>query len=563
MSSRVAVSRRSVRTMLGVALGVAALTAPGTAAAYESSKEQIDPGNSLNAVSCVPASTECVVTDSKGNALYSTNLSAKGLFSWKSWSGPAGTKPSEAVACPSTSLCVLADGATAEEGGNLYYATSLGGAWTEGFEPAFGVNAISCASTSLCVSGQAEGQIRYATNPASKEWEALEIGSGTMNAVDCLTASFCAAVDSKGNVHIANTAAKITEELGWTPTDVDGSTPLDGIACISATSCIAVNDIGNVLHLAIDSSGEATTSIQDLDAPNKLTAITCTGPSCVTVDSRGNIFESANAGATWTKEQETSIEMTSVSCASITLCVAADKTGDVTAFTALAPDNYTLSVHLAGEGKVESNPAGMLCGSEECEGQFAGPVTLTASATTGYVFAGWLGCEHLTAEKCEVDVTAQSEVTAVFLKAGEKGEKGEEGKVGKEGPAGNEGKAGSTGPAGEKGATGAQGPAGPTGAQGPTGKVELVTCTKKGKKQHCTTKLVSGTVNFTTTGSTEHATLSRHGVVYAAGTVGKTHGRISLRLLPVRKLAPGKYMLTLIGGAGKHETIRSESFTLG
>jgi hypothetical protein len=67
-----------------LALVMAALAAPASAFAYESWKEQIDPGNSLNAVSCVPASTECVVTDSKGNALYSTNLSAKGLFSWKS-----------------------------------------------------------------------------------------------------------------------------------------------------------------------------------------------------------------------------------------------------------------------------------------------------------------------------------------------------------------------------------------------------------------------------------------------------------------------------------------------
>lgn len=547
--------------MFAVALGVAALAAPGTAAAYESWKEQIDPGNSLNAVSCVPASTECVVSDSKGNALYSTNLSAKGLFSWKSWSGPAGVTPSQAVACPAASLCVLADGATAEEGGNMYYATSLGGAWTKAFEPAFGVDSISCASTSLCVTGDAEGEIRYTTEPASEEWKAVEIGSGMTNAVDCLTSSFCAAVDSKGNIDIANTAAKITEELGWTPTDVDGSTPLDGIACISATSCIAVNDTGDVLHLAINSSGEASTSIQDIDAPNKLTAITCTGPSCVTVDSRGNIFESANAGATWTKEQETSIEMTSVSCASITLCVAADKSGDVTAFTALAADRYTLSVRLAGEGTVESNPAGMLCGSEQCEGQFAGPVTLTASASSGYVFAGWLGCEHLTAEKCEVNVTAQSEVTAVFLKVAEKGE---EGKVGKEGPSGNEGKAGATGPAGEKGATGAQGPAGPTGTRGPAGpagKVEVVTCTKKGKKQHCTTKTESGTVSFTT--SSAHATLSRHGAVYAIGSAASVRGHLSLRLTPLRSLRPGKYTLTLISGSGRHETIRSEAFTLG
>jgi hypothetical protein len=87
-----------------------------------------------------------------------------------------------------------------------------------------------------------------------------------------------------------------------------------------------------------------------------------------------------------------------------------------------------------------------------------------------------------------------------------------------------------------------------------------VTCTKVGKKQHCTTKLISGTIKLTT--DSARATLSRHGVVYAAGTARTARGRMSLRLTPLRSLRPGKYTLTLIGGAGKHETIRSESFTL-
>lgn len=57
--------------------------------------------------------------------------------------------PSEALACPSTSLCTLADGHAEEPGpgGRMYYATSLDGAWNEAFEPTYGVDAISCAST--------------------------------------------------------------------------------------------------------------------------------------------------------------------------------------------------------------------------------------------------------------------------------------------------------------------------------------------------------------------------------------------------------------------------------
>lgn len=245
---------------------------------------------------------------------------------------------------------------------------------------------------------------------------------------------------------------------------------------------------------------------------------------------------------------------------------------------------HALTVFLTGEGKVESNPAGIECEAEQCYHVFEveSPVTLTATPNPGYVLAGWLGCGRTVSERCEITAPT-SEVTAVFLKAaekGEKGEKGEEGQAGKEGPTGKEGapgkegatgkegQAGTSGPAGEKGASGATGPrgpagaAGPTGPQGPAGKVELVTCTKAKGKQHCKTKLVSGTVSFMTAGSAAKATLSRRGRVYGTGTARIAHGRISLRLVPLRSLRPGRYTLTLISGSGRHEKIRTESFTL-
>ncbi len=525
----------------------------------ESHTQSIDPGNSINAVSCVPQSADCVVTDSVGNALYSTDVSVSASATWTPWSGPAGIEPSEAVACPAASLCTIAAGHAEEPGagGSVYYATSLGGAWTKAFEPTYGVDAISCASTSRCVAGQLLGFINYTMKPASGEWFALEkMGSGAMTAVDCFTSSFCATVDSAGHVHVANTAAKIDEQAGWKSTDVDGTTALNGIACTSRTSCFAVDGEGNVLDLRINGSGEATVSMHNIDATNDLTAITCTGFTCATVDNQGNVLVSGNGGVSWSRELETGTDLTSVSCASSALCLTADTTGNVVAFTAPSSE-YELSVFVSGEGKVESSPAGIVCEAEACPShQFEGAVTLTATPKPGYVLAGWLGCKHSGPDTCEI-ATPTSEVTAVFVK---QGTEGKEGKAGKEGPAGNEGKAGATGLAGEKGATGAQGPAGPSGEEGPAGKVELVTCTKKGKKQHCTSKTESGTVSFTT--SSEHATLSRHAAVYAIGSAASVRGHLNLRLLPLRSLRPGKYTLTLISGAGKHETIRSESFAL-
>jgi hypothetical protein len=211
-----------------------------------------------------------------------------------------------------------------------------------------------------------------------------------------------------------------------------------------------------------------------------------------------------------------------------------------------APSHFPLTVLITGEGEVISTPAGLTCSTAECTHEFEGSeVTLTvAKAGAGYEFAGWIGCTPISATMCRVDRRQTTEVTAVFLKAGTQGPTG-------------------TGSAGERGPTGAQGPAGARGPAGPSGKVELVTCKKVKGKQRCTGKLVSGTVKFTTAGLAARATLSRHGVVYAAGAARLAHGHTSLRLLPVRGLRPGKYTLTLTTGAGRHERTSNQPFILG
>ena len=344
-------SRRAVVALPGslcVALTVLALGSATAFASPPSHTQTIDTGNGVNAVSCVPRTTTCVVSDSKGNALYATDVSASASATWTPWSGPAGAPPGYAVACPATSLCALAAGHAEEPGagGSVYYATSLGGAWTKALEPTYGVDAISCASTSRCVAGQLLGFINYTMMPASGEWFALEkIGSGAITAVDCLTASFCAIVDSTGHLYVANTAAKIDEQAGWKSTDVDGTTALHGIACTSTTSCFGVDSEGNVLDLTINGSGEATVSKHDIDGPNDLTATACTGLACATVDSQGNIFLSADGGGSWTKQYETGTDLTSVSCSSNALCLAGDTTGEVIAFA-----SARVSVEACGGG---------------------------------------------------------------------------------------------------------------------------------------------------------------------------------------------------------------------
>jgi len=128
---------------------------------------------------------------------------------------------------------------------------------------------------------------------------------------------------------------------------------------------------------------------------------------------------------------------------------------------------------------------------------------------------------------------------------------------------GETGPAGPTGPQGSAGPTGPAGSTGPTGKQGPAGKVEIVTCTKKDGKQTCTTKLVSGTVKLTATASAARATLSRHGRVFATGTIRKVNGHIEfLWSNPRVELLRGHYTLTITRKAGRHTIETRQAITI-
>jgi hypothetical protein len=297
-----------------------------------SNSQIVDSGNSLNAVSCVPGTTECVASDSQGNAFYASEVKAGSPSAWKSWSGP-GVAPSEAVECPTSSLCLLAAGSASGYGGNLYYATSRGGSFTGAVFPSYGVDAISCPSASFCVEGQdGGGYFRYSTSPASSSWTLEQQGSAAMKGVDCLSSSFCAMVDGVGTVHVA-TKTSTVESSSWTTTKVDGSTAVSGVACTSTTSCLAVDVAGNVLRLTIGSGGEATASTKNIDGGNRFTAITCTASStCVAVDNQGNVFVSGDQGESWNMQYTTGAELTGVSCLSSSLCVAGDTTGKLDSF---------------------------------------------------------------------------------------------------------------------------------------------------------------------------------------------------------------------------------------
>lgn len=298
----------------------------------EAYMQTIDAPNSLNAVTCVPSSTTCVASDDKGNARYSTNVSASAAATWTSWSGP-GESPSHDIACPASTLCVLSTGAVSGGGGNVYRASSLGGTFLSSFKPANGVGAISCPSTSFCVSAQEGGGfIRWSTKPSGTSWTAVAIGTGAMKDVSCLSSSFCAVVDAAGNVRVATTEAKIKEAGGWKATSVNGGVALISVACSSTSSCIAIDGNDEVLNLSIAENGAASVSGQTVAEGEELADVTCTGTTCAAVGAEGGIFASSNSGSTWARRFNAAETLMAVSCASSSLCEAVTNAGDVLTF---------------------------------------------------------------------------------------------------------------------------------------------------------------------------------------------------------------------------------------
>jgi uncharacterized repeat protein (TIGR02543 family) len=97
----------------------------------------------------------------------------------------------------------------------------------------------------------------------------------------------------------------------------------------------------------------------------------------------------------------------------------------LTADLAAGASSYTLSINpTPTNGNITSSPAGINCGSgsSTCSATFTSgsPVTLTATPSTGYTFAGWSGdCSSCgTSTTCRINITADKTCSANFTASG-------------------------------------------------------------------------------------------------------------------------------------------------
>ena len=429
-------NRRISRLVAAALCTLAAVLAVGAAQAHADfvwspptvvSQPPFAQPTAFTAISCASTSL-CVGVDQQGNALRSTNPAA----AHPTWTPALITPPMTcsgnilldcpvsvlAVSCPSTSLCVALD-----YDGNALVSTNPTAAkptWTETFVgPTNRFVGISCPSASLCVAVEANGRVETSTNPAgpSPAWIEQPIdGRNTLSGISCPSTSLCVAVDVEGNAIVSADPG----DFAWSaPIDVDDDARLTSVSCVSTSSCVAVGyeNLGGIFHgqaVATSNPAAATptwtaTEIDTSPQPDSgiVDSVSCASTSlCVAIDETGNAVTSTNPLAstpTWTPTDINGpAPIVAVSCVAGPLCVAVDGTGSTltSANPAAASPTWTIAA-VDGRNPLTgvSCPSTSFCAAVDTAGN-ALTSTNPSAATPTWSTVNIDGMNGLTAISC-------------------------------------------------------------------------------------------------------------------------------------------------------------------
>lgn len=157
------------------------------------------------------------------------------------------------------------------------------------------------------------------------------------------------------------------------------------------------------------------------DVPVNALALRPNQPNEIYAGTDVGVFISLDGGGSWAKMNNglPNVAVASLAVNTTTDLLAAGTYGRSVWTTTLGAitggQTLTVSKSGSGGGRVTSIPAGINCGTS-CSASFGTglPVVLSAAPDTGSTFAGWSGCDTVTAAGCNVTLNAARNVTATF-----------------------------------------------------------------------------------------------------------------------------------------------------
>ena len=260
-SAQVAVAALAWIAVIGLVSQPSALAAPRSAVASSWAEVAWFWGISrVEAVAC-PSSSMCIAGGQGAVALRTTN----GGRTWVGEMIPSGVTEITGVACHSKSVCeaIGHDSATSGATAALLRTTDGGVSWVSEKLPAgMGgtvtgsvtstvLNAIACPSKSICEAvggfGNSSGEVVVAlrTTDGGRSWVRRTIpGNGTVSAVACPSASTCEALFRVNGPGTEVVLRTTNGGKSWSrKTVLTGNVGLEVIACPSTSTCMAGGDV--------------------------------------------------------------------------------------------------------------------------------------------------------------------------------------------------------------------------------------------------------------------------------------------------------------------------------
>lgn len=255
---------------------------------------------SLTGVSC-PTVSFCEVVDNQGYVIGSDDPSGGA----KAWSRPVHVDTTQApgggfagfagISCASASLCVAVD----NDGQVVSSANPGGGAKSWTIAPLHGsptLTSVSCPSASLCVI--AGSKRFYSTSPlrGASAWHPVGSAGGVLASLTCPSISACVGV-GYGNSAVGLASATATPAgpaRAWKSSVIYGRIPsgngqlVDSVSCPETGFCVAVDGADNAFDSSSPLSGRwRAIRAARPHAASTWSAISCDYKNCVVVDSRG------------------------------------------------------------------------------------------------------------------------------------------------------------------------------------------------------------------------------------------------------------------------------------
>jgi hypothetical protein len=289
--------------------------------------------DALSAISC--ASVAFCVATSDGGQVVSSRTPAARSAGWRVAAVDPGAAFSS-ISCPTVRFCAaigagdrLATSRTPAGGTGAWRPVTLTLSYLDnnGVREPESFTSISCASARACIAGDDWYGLGSSTNPGggASHWRLLSIGEpdyDEFQGVSCPAASRCVAVGLEGDAW--------TESGGVRP--VTHRSTLNAISCPTVSFCVATSN-ADVLVTDRPSGGYASWRAIRIDNAY-LTSVSCASRSlCAATDSAGRVLVSTDPAGGTSAWRATTVDsryaLDGISCPSTSLCVAVDSGGNV------------------------------------------------------------------------------------------------------------------------------------------------------------------------------------------------------------------------------------------